>query len=438
MSSPVTRFAPSPTGALHIGGARTALFNWAFARRHKGKFLLRIEDTDRARSAPDSVRSILDGLRWLGLEWDDEPVYQSARAARHREVAEKLRAQDRAFPCDAPAKRAGTASSAGPVLRFRAPRGGEALVRDQVQGEVAIAHEQLDDFVLLRADGSPTYMLSCVVDDYDMGVSHVIRGDDHLTNAARQQELCAALGWTPPHYAHLPLLHDGDGRKLSKREHGGDLAQWRQQGYLPQAVVNYLSRLGWSHGDEEVFSRAQFVRWFGLDAIGRAPARLDQARLDSLNAHYLRQTKMQTLLPLLAEFLPPCARNAAPLKRAWQALIARSHTLKDLAAAAAPLYAARPLALHEDAKQILTPAMRAQLAEFYPLLARLPQWNEEQLNAALRAFVQQSGEPMGKIAPALRAALTGQKGSLGVIVLLWALERDEALARLKEQLAQKD
>lgn len=433
MSHTVTRFAPSPTGALHIGGARTALFNWAFARRHKGRFVLRIEDTDRARSSPDAVRSILDGLRWLGLDWDGEPLYQSARAKRHRALAQQLRAQGRAFLCDAPAKAASSGAASGPVLRFRAPRGGETIVQDQVQGRVVIAHQELDDFVLLRADGTPTYMLSCVADDYDMGITHIIRGDDHLVNAARQQELCAALGWTPPHYAHLPLLHDAEGRKLSKRDDAAALLQWQQRGYLPQAVSNYLSRLGWSHGDAEIFSRAQFVRWFALDAIGRAPARLNVERLNFLNAHYLRHTPPQKLLPLMVEFLPPSARHPAPLKRAFTALAARCHTLQELANAARPLYAARPLALNEDAQHLLTKEARAQLAGFAAQLASLQPWQEKTLQDALRAFLQQHQLAMGRFAPALRAALIGQKSSLGVVTLLWALGRRETLARLQEQ-----
>ena len=449
MPKPVTRFAPSPTGLLHIGGARTALFNWAFARRHKGRFLLRIEDTDRARASSDALHSILEGLRWLELDWDGEPVHQSARAERHRAAAHDLLAAGRAFWCDAPAKQdaapeqpaasdkpAAAVQPSAPVLRFRAPRGGQTIVQDRVQGRVEIAHEQVDDFVLLRADGSPTYMLSCVVDDYDMGVTHIIRGDDHLTNAARQQELCAAFGWQPPHYAHLPLLHDKEGRKLSKRHHAASVLTWRADGYLAAAVSNYLSRLGWSHGDTEIFSRRQFVRWFALDAIGRAPARLDMERLNFLNAHYLRQLPLRTLLPLVAEFLPPSAKNPAPLQRAWEALGARCQTLHQIAEAARPLYAARPLPLSKEARELLTPEMRAHLTALHAQLKQFKTWQEAALHDALRAFLQQRELKMGRVAPALRAALTGEAGTLGVVTLLWALGRTEALARLADQAPQ--
>src|SRR6187397_726682 len=328
--SVVTRFAPSPTGFLHIGGARTALFNWLYAKKTGGKMLLRIEDTDRERSTEPAIAAILDGLKWLELDWDGDVIYQFSRAARHREVAEALLASGKAYRCYATPKEltamrekaraegrtrlydglwrdrdpATAPSDVKPTIRLRAPQTGETVIDDQVQGRVVWQNENLDDLVLLRGDGNPTYMLAVVVDDHDMGVTHVIRGDDHLINAARQKQIYDAKGWTIPSMSHIPLIHGADGAKLSKRHGALGVEAYRAMGYLPAALRNYLVRLGWSHGDAEIVSTEEMVRWFDLDAIGRAPARLDLAKLDSLNGHYIRQMPDDELVAEVERVLP--------------------------------------------------------------------------------------------------------------------------------------
>ncbi|HXM00860.1 MAG TPA: glutamate--tRNA ligase, partial [Rhizomicrobium sp.] len=379
---PVLRFAPSPTGFLHIGGARTALFNWLFARHTGGTFLLRIEDTDRERSTPEAVAAILAGLEWLGLNWDGQTVYQFARAGRHREVAQHLLAEGNAYRCFATAaeldemraaqKAAGKPmrydgrwrdrdpSEAPPgapfVIRLRAPQTGETTVHDVVQGDVRFANDQLDDMVLLRSDGTPTYMLAVVVDDHDMGVTHVIRGDDHLNNAARQLQIIHAMGWPVPIYGHLPLIHGPDGAKLSKRHGALAVEAYRDMGYLPETMRNYLLRLGWSHGDDETISTEQAIAWFNLESIGRSPARLDFKKLDNLNAHYIRQMDDGALAAevaaMLARETPPRALDpqaTARLVAAMPGLKERAKTLVELAQAADFLYTDGPRTLDAQA-----------------------------------------------------------------------------------------
>src|SRR2546421_5871365 len=336
MSEIVTRFAPSPTGFLHIGGGRTALFNWLYSRGRAGKFLLRIEDTDRARSTDEAIAAIFDGLTWLGLDWDGEPVHQCSRAARHRQVAEQMLSSGNAYRCYASAEEltemrekaraegrsklydgrwrdrdpAEAPAGVQPVIRLKAPLTGETVIEDQVQGRVVWQNENLDDLVLLRSDGTPTYMLAVVVDDHDMGVTHVIRGDDHLTNAARQTQIYNALGWQAPLMAHIPLIHGPDGSKLSKRHGALGVDAYRAMGYLPAAMRNYLVRLGWSHGDQEIFSTEEMIEAFSLEQIGRSPARFDFAKLENLNGHYIRQTPDAKLVDALETILPHVADGA--------------------------------------------------------------------------------------------------------------------------------
>ena len=460
----VTRFAPSPTGFLHIGGARTALFNWLFARHHGGKYLLRIEDTDRARSTTEAIDAIFDGLGWLGLDHDGEPLYQSTRALRHGEVARQLLAGGKAYHCyctpEELAEMRETARREGrqprydgrwrdrdpaeappgvpPVIRIKAPLDGETVNRDLVQGDVAIPNAQLDDLILLRADGTPTYMLSVVVDDHDMGISHVIRGDDHLTNAARQIIIYRALDWPLPAFAHIPLIHGPDGAKLSKRHGALGVEAYREMGYLPEAMRNYLLRLGWSHGDEEIISTAQAIEWFDLDAVGRAPARFDLTRLDSLNAYYIRETADTALATAIAPRLqsalgkPITEATRARLAAAMPGLKPRAKTLVELADNAAFLAADRPLVPDEKAAKLLDDAARARLGGLRDVLQPLPDWQIETIEAAVRDFAEAQGLKLGKLAQPLRAALTGKTTSPGIFEVLTALGREESLARISD------
>ncbi|MEE8173283.1 MAG: glutamate--tRNA ligase, partial [Alphaproteobacteria bacterium] len=387
----ITRFAPSPTGFLHVGGARTALFNWLYARHGNGKFLLRIEDTDRARSTDEAVQAIFDGLKWLDLAHDGEVVYQSEGGERHTELAHQLLKAGKAYHCwctpeelsemreRARVERrpmlydrrwrdrdpAEAPADIAPVIRFKAPTEGETVVEDLVQGSVRFANEQLDDMILLRSDGTPTYMLSVVVDDHDMRVSHAIRGDDHLTNAARQTQLFLALDWQPPRYAHIPLIHGADGAKLSKRHGALAVSAYAQMGVLAEAMCNYLLRLGWSHGDEEIISRKQAIEWFDLDSIGRSPARFDMERLTSLNGNYIRQAENSRLLsllqPHLSELLEIGPDNASlpRLELLLPSLKPRARNLLQMAENALFLFHQRPLILEEKAGKFITPASRA-------------------------------------------------------------------------------
>ncbi len=449
----VTRFAPSPTGYLHIGGCRTALFNWLYARHHGGRFLLRIEDTDRKRSTPEAIEAILAGLRWLELDWDGEVLYQSARAERHAAVARELLEAGKAYRCYCSPEeleemrqkaraegrsafydrrwrdrdRAEAPAGVDPVIRIKAPLEGETVIEDGVQGRVTLANEQLDDMILLRADGSPTYMHSVVVDDHDMGVNQVIRGDDHLTNAFRQTVVFQALGWEPPTFAHVPLIHGADGAKLSKRHGALGIEAYRDMGYLPEALRNYLLRLGWSHGDDEFISTEQAVDWFDLKGIGKSPARLDLAKLDNVNAHYLKEANPGRLSELLAPDLPEAVRTR--LIRAMPLLTPRAKTMVELAESAAFLLR-RPDALTAKAAKILGPDARALLQRLLPALEALNVWEETALDAAVRGFAEAEAVKLGSVAQPLRAALTGSHASPGIFEVMALLGREESLDRI--------
>ena len=459
----VTRFAPSPTGYLHIGGARTALFNWLFAKHHGGKYLLRIEDTDRARSTEPAIAAILDGLSWLGLPWDGEVTYQFSRAARHAEVALEMLAKGHAYHCyaspqeldemRAAQKAAGkpmrydgrwrdrdpkeAPAGVKPVVRLKAPQTGQTVIKDAVQGEVTVENAQLDDMILLRADGTPTYMLAVVVDDHDMGVTHVIRGDDHLNNAFRQLQIIRAMGWPEPVYAHIPLIHGPDGAKLSKRHGALGVDAYRDMGFLPAALRNYLLRLGWVHGDDEIISTAQAIEWFDLDGVGRAASRFDMAKLTNLNAHYLRETPDAELLPLV---LPRIEEklgtvDAAGRERIVQGLSGvkpRARTLIELADGLA-FYAragAPPIA-DDKARALLTPDARAVMAKLAPALEpRASDWSEKALEEAVRGFAEANGLKLGQVAQPLRVALTGSTASPGIFEVLAVLGPAESKVRL--------
>ncbi|MER2269422.1 glutamate--tRNA ligase [Methylobacterium oxalidis] len=472
-SAVVTRFAPSPTGYLHIGGARTALFNWLYARRHGGRMLLRIEDTDRERSTQGAIDAILDGMRWLGLDWDGDVIYQYARAERHREVAESLLASGRAYRCYATQEELTQMREAAraegrplrydgrwrdrdpsdapadvkPVIRLRAPTEGETVVEDAVQGRVVWQNRDLDDLVLLRSDGNPTYMLAVVVDDHDMGVTQVIRGDDHLTNAARQGQIYGALGWDMPSMAHIPLIHGADGAKLSKRHGALGVDAYRDLGYLPAALRNYLVRLGWSHGDQEVFSTDEMIAAFDLKAIGRSPARFDFAKLENLNGLYIRQSDDRALVDAVETILPGIGAErglAAPLgpelrarlEAAMPGLKERAKTLVELLDSAYYLYAQRPLALDDKAKALLGADGRARLAAVMPALEAVPEWSAAATESAVRSFAETQGLKLGQIAQPLRAALTGRTTSPPLFDVMAVLGREESLGRLRDQLPQ--
>ncbi|MDP3674210.1 MAG: glutamate--tRNA ligase [Novosphingobium sp.] len=465
----VTRFAPSPTGYLHIGGARTALFNWLFARHHGGKYLLRIEDTDRARSTEPAIAAILDGLAWLGLEGDEPPVFQFARSERHAEVAAQLLEAGHAYRCylspDELAERralaqaerrpfriasewrdrdpAAAPASAPFVLRIKAPREGETVIEDRVQGRVTVNNAELDDFVILRSDGTPTYMLAVVVDDHDMGVTHVIRGDDHLNNAFRQLVILDGMGWTHPVYAHVPLIHGADGAKLSKRHGALGVDAYRDElGLLPETVSNYLLRLGWGHGDREIIDRDEAVALFDLDGVGKSPSRFDTKKLLNLNGHYIREADPARLAELVASRLAAMAldfdpaRDAAKLAEAMPELQPRAHDLNELARGAAFLFAVRPLELEPKAAALLTGVAQALLADLHALLSATNDWTTTGLEANLKAEAEQRGLGLGKLAQPLRAALTGQTTSPGIFDVLALLGRDESLARIRDRLAE--
>ena len=472
MPSPVvTRFAPSPTGYLHIGGARTALFNWLYAKHTGGKMLLRIEDTDRERSSEAAVTAILDGLTWLGLDWDGEAVSQYARAARHREVAEELVAKGKAYYCYAsPAEleemrekaraegrpprydgrwrdRDPKEAPAGikPVIRIKAPQDGETVVNDKVQGEVRFPNKDLDDFIILRSDGTPTYMHAVVVDDHDMGVTHIIRGDDHLTNAARQTVIYNAMGWEVPVMGHIPLIHGADGAKLSKRHGALGVEAYRAMGYLPAALRNYLVRLGWSHGDDEIMSDTQMIEWFEISDINRGASRFDFQKLEAINGHYMRVSDDADLVEALICILPDIEGGKAILERlndstkaqllaAMPGLKERAKTLVELADSAMYLFAERPLALDEKATALLNDEGLRVLAGVLPDLSAVENWTAEQLDAAVRVYAEKTGLKLGKIAQPLRAALTGRSTSPGVFDVLAVLGKEEALGRIQDRI----
>jgi glutamyl-tRNA synthetase len=473
MAKPVvTRFAPSPTGYLHIGGARTALFNWLYARHTGGKMLLRIEDTDRERSTEPAIAAILNGLKWLELDWDGKPLYQFARIERHREVALELLAAGNAYHCYASpqeltdmreaARAAGRSkmydgrwrdrdpkdAPAGvkPVIRLKAPLDGETVIEDRVQGRVVWQNADLDDMIILRSDGTPVYNHAVVVDDHDMGITHVIRGVDHLTNAARQVQIYKAMNWEIPVFAHVPLIHGPDGAKLSKRHGALGIEAYKEMGYLPAALRNYLVRLGWSHGNDEIMSTSQMLDWFDTVDINRSAARFDFAKLEDLNGYYIRNTDDQELLNRIEDVLPFLPQGARIVERldanvranwlnAMPGLKERAKTLVELVQASEFLFADRPLALDDKAQKLLDAEGRQRLADLLPKLEAAPKWKTRELEEIVRTYAEETGAKLGKVAQPLRAALTGKSVSPPVFDVMAVLGRDEALARIKDQAA---
>jgi glutamyl-tRNA synthetase len=473
MSEPVvTRFAPSPTGFLHIGGARTALFNWLYARHAGGTMLLRIEDTDRERSTDAATQAIVDGLTWLGLYWEGEPISQFERAPRHREVGEELVRLGKAYYCYAsqaeleemrekaraegrPPRydgrwrdRAPSEAPAGvkPVIRIKAPTEGETIVHDRVQGDVRFPNKDLDDFIILRSDGTPTYMHAVVVDDHDMGVTHIIRGDDHLTNAARQTIIYQGMGWEVPVMAHIPLIHGADGAKLSKRHGALGVEAYRAMGYLPAALKNYLVRLGWSHGDDEVMSLDDMIRWFEIDDVNKGAARFDFQKLEALNGTYMRQMDSDELLDIFVRTLPYLEngkpildqldeRRTEQLRAAMPGLKERAKTLVELADGASFLFAQRPLIVEDKAAALLDADRNKDILKgAHKALSAVGDWNAANAEAAIREYASGSNLKLGEIAQPLRAALTGRLTSPGVFDVLAVLGADESLARIGDKI----
>ncbi|MBX7540610.1 glutamate--tRNA ligase [Qipengyuania sphaerica] len=460
----VTRFAPSPTGFLHIGGARTALFNWLYARHHGGRALLRIEDTDRKRSTQDAIDKIIEGLDWLGLDYDEPPVFQSDRAQRHAEVANQLLEAGHAYKCFATpeeleAMRAEQRANKQPmrydrrwrdrdeneapegapyVIRLKVPTEGETVIEDEVQGKVTVKNAEIDDYVLLRADGTPTYMLAVVVDDHDMGVTHIIRGDDHLNNAFRQLPVIRAMneiegGWPDPVYAHVPLIHGADGAKLSKRHGAVGVEAYRdEEGVLPEALFNYLLRLGWGHGDREEITRDEAIELFDLDGVGKSPSRFDIKKLQNLNGHYIREADDARLASLVAGKIGPQA-DAELLTEAMPVLKTRAKSVDELAEGAAFLFAKRPLELTEKAASLLDDESRARMGELSSRLAKENHWTLEALEATTKSYAEELELGLGKLAQPLRAALTGTTTSPGIFDVLVLLGKEESLARIDAQ-----
>ena len=464
----VTRFAPSPTGFLHIGGARTALFNWLFARHHGGKFLLRIEDTDRVRSTDEAIEAIFDGLHWLGLGGDEEPVFQFARAARHAEVAQQMLETGHAYRCYATPEElaelreqqraakqplrydgrwrdrdASEAPEGAPfVVRLKAPREGETVIEDAVQGRVTVQNAELDDMILLRSDGTPTYMLAVVVDDNDMGITHVIRGDDHLNNAFRQLGIIKAMGWREPVYAHIPLIHGADGAKLSKRHGALGVDAYRDEmGMLPEAVINYLLRLGWGHGDEEIIARDRAVELFDLAGVGRSPSRFDIKKLENLNGHYIREAANERLAGLTAPRIESAldvkldAAQEQILVEAMEGLKPRAKTLNELAEGAHFLFKKRPLDFDEKARTLLDGDALTLLEKATDALGETSEWSIPAIEEKIRGVAEDAGLGLGKVAQPLRAALTGRTTSPGIFDVLFLLGKDESLARLSDAIS---
>ena len=461
--SVIVRFAPSPTGYLHIGSARTALFNWLYARHTGGKYLLRIEDTDRKRSTQPAINAIVKGLEWLGLDWDDEPVFQFARLQRHTEVAYDLVKRDLAYKCycspeeleamrenaraeKRPMKYDGTwrdrdpaeaPIGVDPVIRFKAPQTGETTINDMVQGVVTVANEQLDDMILLRADGTPTYMLSVVVDDHDMAITHIIRGDDHLNNAFRQYHLFKAMDWKVPEYAHIPLIHGEDGAKLSKRHGALGVEAYEEMGYLPEAMRNYLARLGWGHGDDEIFTTEQAIEWFDVTNIGKSPARFDFAKLNNLNGHYIREADDQRLVDLIKPRLEKMGHIITPegedlLLKGMPGLKQRAKTMIELADSAAFYITPLPLPVDENAHKLLDDAGLQAVSLMMTALTGLEniQWTEEALETLAREVAETNNLKLGKIAQPMRAALTGSNVSPSIFEIMSVLGREQTLQRL--------
>lgn len=456
----IVRFAPSPTGYLHIGGARTALFNWLFARHHKGKFLLRIEDTDRARSTPEAVKAIFESLEWLGLNWDAEPVFQFSRADRHAQVARQLLAEGKAYYCycspeeleqmreqakangfpprynglwrDKDPKEA--PAGVNPVIRFKAPLVGETIINDHVQGVVKLDNAQLDDMVLLRADGTPTYMLSVVVDDHDMNITHVIRGDDHLTNAFRQWHLYQACGWSAPQFAHIPLIHGSDGAKLSKRHGALGTENYKEMGYLPEAMRNYLLRLGWAHGDDEIISNEQAIGWFDLSAIGRSPSRFDLVKLTHLNAHYLKGKDHMQLVELIKPYLKQKGYELTEiieqrLIMGMPGLKERAKTLVELAENCLFYFKVQPFDAKSEAMR--TPKNQEYVQYLSNRFLNLKDFTHDSIEQVIRSAAVELGVKLGDLAQALRVALTGRTVSPSLFDIIAILGKEETLKRLK-------
>ncbi|CAN7234324.1 glutamate--tRNA ligase [Phenylobacterium sp. LjRoot225] len=459
----VTRIAPSPTGSMHIGTARTALFNWLYARHTGGKFLLRIEDTDRERSTKDAVQVIFDGLAWLGLEADETPVFQASRADRHVKAVDEMLARGSAYrdymtPEELEAERTlaraegrvvrspwrnlspNDAPDRPFVVRLKAPIEGETLIDDQVKGRVTFQNKDLDDLILLRTDGTPTYNLAVVVDDHEMGVTHVIRGDDHLNNAARQTLIYEGLGWETPVWAHLPLIHGPDGAKLSKRHGAQAVGEFADMGYLPEAMRNYLAKLGWGHGDDEIFADEQAVAWFDIKDVVGAPARLDWAKLNHLNNHYIRQADVSRLTALVAEIHKsrdwklreadlPVLERTVPLVRDG------AKTTLELADATVFVLRQRPLELPEKAQALLTEETRARLSRLRHVLTETQAWQVAELETQIRAFAESEGVGIGKFGPALRAVLAGGSPAPDLAGALVSLGKHESLGRLDDVLS---
>ena len=465
----VTRFAPSPTGFLHIGGARTALFNYLFAKAHGGEFRLRIEDTDRARSTEPAVAAIIDGMTWLDIGWDGDIVYQFARSARHAEVAHQLLAAGHAYRCYATPEeletmRAEQRAAKLPmrydgrwrdrsdwpndkqfVIRLKAPQTGQVTIDDKVQGSVTVANAELDDMVLLRSDGTPTYMLAVVVDDHDMGVTHVIRGDDHLNNAFRQLALIRAMEWDEPIYAHIPLIHGADGAKLSKRHGALGVDSYRDDmGLLPEAVENYLLRLGWGHGDDELISRQQAIAWFDLSGVGRSPSRFDLKKLENVNGHYLRAADDVRLVALIAPGVEAAIGRTLTeadsdlLRRSMPELKKRANNLNDLTATSLFLLRMRPIPMDDAATKLLASAGPALVRRARAAFARVDDWQAATLEVAARALAEAEAVKLGQIAQPMRAAMTGAAQSPGLFDVMAVMGREETLGRIDDALARME
>lgn len=455
----ITRFAPSPTGFLHIGGARTALFCWLYARRMGGKFLLRIEDTDRERSTQAAVDAIIEGMKWLGLEWDGDVVHQFARAERHAKVAQRLLEEGKAYHCYTTAQELAALREQGkgydrywrdktpndapvgvkPAIRLKAPLEGEVVVRDHVRGDVRVPAGQLEDLVILRSDGTPTYNLAVVVDDHDMGVTHIIRGDDHLTNAAKQIVMYQAMGWAVPEFAHIPLIHGPDGAKLSKRHGALGVEAYRAMGYLPEALRNYLLRLGWSHGDDEIISTKQAIEWFNLEGIGKSPSRFDFTKLENLNGHYIREAENGVLVDLLPEFMLEgaahhLAAHRARLVEGMNGLKQRAKTMRELAESARFYVLPRPIPLNEKAQGLLTKEAKTLLVDLIKQYEALSDWSEAATQEMAKTYAEKQGVKLGAVAQPLRAALSGSNVSPPVFEVMVVLGKDEALGRLRDVL----
>jgi len=463
----VTRFAPSPTGFLHIGGARTALFNYLYAKHMGGKFMLRIEDTDRERSSQEAVDAIISGMKWLGLECDGDPISQFARASRHAEVAAELVAQGKAYKCYCSpqeltemreaAKAQGkpprynglwrdrndseAPQGVAPVIRIKSDQEGSTTLPDKIQGDVTVAHSELDDFVILRGDGSPTYMLAVVVDDFDMGVTHVVRGDDHLTNTFRQMQIYNAMGWDAPIFAHMPLLHGSDGKKLSKRHGALGVEAYRDMGFLPEAVNNYLMRLGWGHGDDEIISREQAIEWFDIADVGKGAARFDADKLTSLNAHYMRESDDQRLTDIAWPFIEKNLKDGVDkdgrdrVLKGMSGLKERAKNIIELAESASFYARARPLEMNEKAAKSLSEEGIKNLKQFRAIVSDVTDWNATNLHETAAQFANHADLKLGMIAQPLRAALTGSNISPGVFDVMDVLGKNESLARLDDVLA---